>query len=338
MTIWIDIATAAQVLFMAPIAAELRTRGYEVMITSREFAETTALADRHGLEHTVLGKHGGESLAGKSVAIGIRALRLLWFLRAQKISLAVSHSSYSQALAAGLVRIPFVALNDYEGHPGMRIVCRVARRILVPQSFDPRRLAPYGAANGQVETYNGLKEHVYLSTFEPDPRFLAKMGVLPDKVVVTMRPASDISAYHQFENPLFREILESISEHPEAFIVLLPRTSRQREEYGDLRASNVLIPDRVLDGPNLIHHSDLVIGAGGTMNREATVLGTPVYTIFKGELGSVDQHLIESGKMVRVETASDIPKIRIIKKRRDGTLPRERQALVGELVDRILAE
>jgi predicted glycosyltransferase len=104
-----------------------------------------------------------------------------------------------------------------------------------------------------------------------------------------------------------------------------------------MQLANVLIPKEVLDGPNLVYYSDLVIGAGGTMNREATVLGTPVYTVFKGRLGSVDQYLIESGKMVRIENASDTSKIDYCNKTYTGYGSwSQGKDLVNEVVDKIL--
>lgn len=339
MKIWVDLATPPHVLFFRPIIAEFKRRGCEVIITTRHSTETVPLADKYGLAHTPIGAHGGGSLAGKGAAIVWRALKLVWFLRREKITVAVSHGSYSQALAGALMRVPVVALTDYEGHPGGPIVCRVARKMLVPHVFDKERLYRNGTPAERVDTYNGLKEDVYLSDFKPDPAFLERVGIPPDKILVTMRPASEVAAYHQFENPLFEEVLQYISQQPDTFTVVLPRTADQRQKYEARRLSNVLMPDQVLDGPNLIYYSDLVVGAGGTMNREAKALGTPVYNMFKGELGSVDRYLINLGKMVRIEDISDIDKIKICKKSKNGQGAGQNghNGLVHEIVDKILA-
>lgn len=338
MKIWIDMATAPQVLLLCPIIGELQKRGYELFVTTRHSTETVALADRRGLLHTTVGFHGGGTLIGKGGAIVLRAIRLIWLLKRQDFSVAISHSSYSQALAAGLMRIPFVALTDYEGHPGMRIVCRVAKRILVPHVFSKENLYRLGASEDQVKSYNGLKEDVYLAAFTPDPMFLEEEGIPADRILVTMRPASEVAAYHQFRNPLFDEVINYVSSNENTFTVILPRTAKQRQRYKALGLSNVLIPDHVLDGPNLIYYSDLVVGAGGTVNREATVLGTPVYTMFKGGLGSVDQHLIRSGKMVRIEDSTDFSKIEICKKPQAPSVSRRegQDDLVNEVIDEIL--
>jgi predicted glycosyltransferase len=337
MKIWADIANSPQVLFMRPIIAELHKRGHEVITTTRHHSETVSIADRYGLAHTVIGEHGGGTMFGKGKAIALRALNLVRFLRHENVALAVSGSSYSQALAAKWMRIPFVSLNDYEGNPGLHIVCRIAKKILVPDIFNGVNLYRFGATKEKIETYNGLKENLYLGEFTPDPNFLKEAGLPPDRILVTMRPASDVSAYHQYENPLFDEALHYVASHPDTYIVLLPRNESQREKYAAWAYPNLSIPTHVLDGPNLIYHSDVVISAGGTMNREAVVLGSAVYSLFMGLQGSIDQHLIESGKLNWISQSSEIPQIRLCKKLHlNPTYQQRGKELTEEVVDKIL--
>jgi predicted glycosyltransferase len=337
MKVWIDVATPPHVLFFKPIIAELERRGHTVVITSRRSTETVALADYHGLKHTIVGRHGGETLVGKAVAIFARAARLMWLLRREHIDLAVSHGSFSQAPAAGLVRTPVVSLTDYAGHPAGRLVIMFCRRVIVPHVFDAAELYRRGAKKQQVAFYHGLKEDVYLSGFEPEPGFLEHAGIPGDRILVVARPASEVAAYHRFENTLFDEMLQYIDAHDNTFIVVLPRTEEQRERFAALGIRNMMMPGGVLDGPSLVYHADIVIGAGGTMNREAVALGTPVYTMFKGMLGSVDKHLIESGRMVQVLEREDFDKIDV-RKKPDGLAKTQtdKEALINEIVDKIL--
>jgi len=339
MNIWVDIANPPQVLFLRPIITELEKRGHRLFVTTRRHSETISLADRYGLSHKVIGAHGGGTFFGKGIAIVRRALKSVWYLRNQNISLAISSSSYSQAIAAKLLNIPLITFNDYEGNPGMHIICRVAEKILVPDVFSKENLYPYGASEDQIEFYKGLKENVYLSEFVPDPLFLDNVNIPKDKILVTMRPASEVSAYHQFENPLFEEALHYLASHNNTLIILLPRNSEQRHKYEKLGFANVIFPSGVLDGPNLIYYSDLIVGAGGTMNREAVVLGSPVYSLFMGRLGSVDRFLIDSGKMVWIKDSPDINRIKITKR---NTLENKYQQtgrnLVTDIVDRILEQ
>lgn len=339
MNIWVDIANPPQVLFLRPLVGELQRRGHRIVITTRSHSETISLADRFGIQHKVIGAHGGGTMLGKGSAIVLRAINSVLYLRGQDITLAVGSSSYSQAIAAKLMNVPLITFNDYEGNPGLHIICRIAKKIIVPNVFSRENLRSYGASEDRIDFYNGIKENVYLGGFTPDPKFLDSLNISPDSILVTMRPASEVSAYHQFENPLFIEALKYIDGHDNVKIILLPRNSEQRRKYEDLRLKNVIFPDNALDGPNLVYFSDLIVGAGGTMNREAVVLGVPVYSLFMGRLGSVDKTLIDSGKLVWIKESRDIKKIKVAKKNILGKEYQQKgQHLVVEIIDKIMVK
>jgi predicted glycosyltransferase len=66
------------------------------------------------------------------------------------------------------------------------------------------------------------------------------------------------------------------------------------------------------------------------MNREAVALGTPVYTIFEGRLGAVDEGLIQDGRLKRLESADQVQLVK-----RDGSSPervRRDPALLTDLL------
>ena len=334
MKIWIDLATPPQVLFFRPIVAEMKRRDHEVIITTRVFSQTVSLADQFGFDHTVIGYHGGKSLAGKAFGILKRMVGLVAFARGRGIALAVSHNSYAQALAAKVLRFPLVTLMDYEYQPANHIAFRLAWKVIVPEVFPPEALRRYGASESRVERYAGIKEELYLADFVPDQNFLDSLGIPPEKVIVTMRPPATMATYHRFENPLFYEVLQYLLSRPEVYVVLLLRVARQAEELAEKSAANLLIPRGAVDGPNLIYHSDLVISAGGTMNREAVVLGTPVYSIFQGQMGNIDRSLIATGRMCHLRSSADIKKIRLQKKHH---FPSSfgKPELVSYIVDRV---
>jgi uncharacterized protein len=80
------------------------------------------------------------------------------------------------------------------------------------------------------------------------------------------------------------------------------------------------VPDQAIDAQSLIAFADLVISAGGTMNREAVALGTPVWTTFEGRLGAVDERLIAEGRMHRLASAEEV----VLERRTDGAAPSSR--------------
>lgn len=338
MKIWVDLVNAPQVLFMQPIIAELRKRDHEVLITTRDFTETINLANRYCPDHVIVGAHGGKTMIGKVIANLHRAAKLARLIVLRHISLALSHGSISQAITSTMLSIPTVAIGDYEGQPGNHFVCRVIKKLIVPDVLCKTHLHRYGLTDTKVASYPGIKEQVYLASFSPDPAFRDWLGFSDNRIIVAMRPPSEVSAYHRFRNTVFDETLRYVAGNPNTFVVLLPRGVEQRDEYTRFDLKNVFIPQEVIDGPQLVYWSDLVIGAGGTMNREATVLGTPVYTQFQGLAGSVDQHLIKQGKMVRVIDPDDIPSIKICKKQPAENEPwKQGKGLASIIVDKILS-
>jgi len=331
--IWIDLANSPQVLFFRPIIPELERRGHCVTITSRNYAQTSQLADHYGLQHTVVGGHGSKRLYSIAHRILERAWNLLRFARSQGFDLAVSHNSYAQAVAAFMLRIPFVTTMDYEHQPANHLCFRLAREVIVPDSFPQWALHKYGAKPQKTVHYHGLKEQVYLADFTPQRDYLASLGIPEDRVVVVMRPPGDWGLYHNFDNPLFEGVLDHVAKHPKTYIIFLPRITSQAEAARSRGYENLLVSPTALDGPNLLYHADLVISGGGTMNREAAVLGTPAYSVFKGKLAAVDRYLMEQGRMEHISDDTELSAIEISKKK--SRAPLLNKELVNEITDAI---
>ncbi len=170
----------------------------------------------------------------------------------------------------------------------------------MPDAIPPERLYRYGA-RGKIRSYPGLKEEYYLADFEPDPAVLGELGLDRGRPIAVVRTPPEVSLYHRFENDLFAEVLERLRG---AQAVVLPRTGEQRAELK--RTGGFIVPERAIDAQSLIAYADLVVSAGGTMNREAVALGTPVFTVFEGRLGAVDELLIDEGRLRRLARAQDI--------------------------------
>ncbi len=331
MRIWLDLANSPQVLFFRPILTELRRRGHKVEVTTREYAQTIQLADRFGIVHEVVGRHGGRSHLGPIRENLRRVLALIRWLRPRQFDLALSHNSYSQSVAAAVVRIPSVTLMDYEHQPLNHICFRLARRVIVPEPFPREYLAKYGASKKAV-AYPGIKEQLYLSDFEPDPEYLRRESLPTDRSLVVIRPPAPWTAYHRFENELFDQVLQKLSALSDAHLLFLPRLESQAASVQGL--SNVHVAQKVYDGPTLAYHADLLLSGGGTMNREAAVLGTPVFTVFKGRLAATDQYLIGAGRLKQLGREEDLSELRISKTDRKPIL--SSQGLVALVTDQIL--
>jgi predicted glycosyltransferase len=289
---------SAHVLVFRPLIRLLRERGDEVEITARDYAQTLQLLELHGLEATVVGRHGGRSRLGKARSLASRLRALRKWARPRDFDLALAHGSHELTMTARRLGIPSATTHDYEfatlqHHLGMR----AATNVVVPNSIPAERLARFGARPPKLLRYPGLKEEYYLSDFDPDPAVLEQLGVDRDRILVVLRPPPDVSLYHRHSNPLFPQTLGYLGELDTVHAVVLPRTEEQREYVRELALPSVILPDRAVDAQSLIALADVVVSAGGTMNREAAALGVPVYTTYGGRLGGVDEELIRQGRL-----------------------------------------
>jgi uncharacterized protein len=341
MRIWIDLANSPHVPFFRALAAEFGGRGHEVEVTARRFAQTIELAEAAGLAPTVVGGHGGGRLAGKAGNLLGRAWALAGWARGRGFDLAVGHNSYSQVLAARLAAVRAVTLMDYEHQPANHLAFRLASRVVVPEAFPAESLRRYGASAKRVRRYGGIKEDVYLADFEPDPRFpellRTRFGVEGDRdILVVVRPPASEALYHRFENELFDELLASLLARARVKVLLLARSEHQRGLLAARFGSrNLLAPREAVDGPNLIAAADLVVSAGGTMNREAAALGVPAATAYAGRWAAVDEQLVREGRLKRIAARADIAALAVEKK--PAATPRRARGARARVADLILS-
>ena len=298
MRIWIDMTAPAHPLVFRPIIPRLRAAGHEVLVTARDYADTLGLLRMHGIEAEAFGRHGGASRTRKLWQLISRARAMRRYAKGREIDLAWAHGSNDLALAAARLRIPAVDMFDYEfATLQHNIGCRPARRVMTPDRIPPERLVRYGVGPAKLAQYPGLKEEYYLSDFEPDAAVLEPLGLDPARVIVVLRPPPDVSLYHRRSNPLYRQVLHHVGPREEVQAVVLPRTPQQRAEVEQLDLPSLVLPDGPVDAQSLIALADLVVSAGGTMNREAVALGTPVYTTYAARLGGVDEALMREGRL-----------------------------------------
>ncbi|MGK2940033.1 MAG: DUF354 domain-containing protein [Solirubrobacteraceae bacterium] len=317
MRVWIDLTNSPHVLVMRPIVELLRADGHEVRVTARDFAQTLGLLERFGIEHEVVGRHRGGRVAAKAVGLASRSTALTRWAARKKLDLALGHGSNDITVAAAILRIPCATTFDYEWAKVQHTVnCRLAQAVVVPDVIPPERLYPYGA-KGKIHGYEGLKEEYYLADFEPDPAILDELGLNPAEPIAVIRTPPAVSLYHRFENDLFGGVLERVQGRQ---AVVLPRTPEQREEL--VKAGGFIVPERAIDAQSLIAYADLMVSAGGTMNREAVALGTPVWTTFEGRLGAVDERLISEGRMKKL---ADPAQVELRKREGDAQFERVRR-------------
>ncbi len=308
MRVWIDISNSPQVAFFQPLVALLEQRGHTVRVTTREYAQTLELLRLHSLEHDVVGpRHGGAGRVGKARAMSGRLRALRAYARRGDFDLALSHASHELPLVARSLGIRSAYAFDYEFATLQHSLgCRAATRVVVPDAIPAERLARLGARQAKVRSYAGLKEEYYLHGFTPEHAVLDSLAIERERILVVVRTPPEVSLYHRHGSPLFTEVLERLGADPAVAAVVLPRTREQRDAIVARGLESLVVPKHAVDAQSLVALSDLVVSAGGTMNREAVALGVPVYTTFAGRLGAVDEMLVREGRLRILRSADEL--------------------------------
>ena len=338
--IWIDLDNSPHVPFFAPIVEELEKRGYSVVVTARDCFQVRELADLHHLNYRLIGHHSGKNKLKKMAGLLFRALHLIPNAMSKgKPDLAVSMCSRSQLVASTLLRIPSIFTGDYEHAKPFALIH--PDWLLTPEVIPA---AAIHMAPERIYKYPGIKEDVYVPRFVPDPAIRHQLGLVETDVVATVRPPANEAHYHVPESDaLFTAALDYLSQFPQVKLVALPRNDRQEAELrkrwaGLFAAGQMRIPDRVVNGLNLIWYSDLVISGGGTMNREAAALGVPVYSVFRGKTGAVDRYLSSRRRLVLLESVADVQtKIVVARRKRPACPEKQSEAILNVIVGQIIA-
>jgi hypothetical protein len=303
--VWIDVTNSPHVVFFRPLVALLAERGHEIEITARAFAQTLELLEAASLPYEVVGPpHGGAGTAGKVHAMAGRLRALRGWARGRGVDVALSHASHELPLTARTLSIPSAYAFDYEyARVQHGLGCRAATRVVVPEAIPQARLDALGAPARKVRRYAGLKEEYALAGLVPDPAVLEALGLDRSRVLVVVRTPPEVSLYHRHGNPLFADVLDRLGRDAAVQAVVLPRTPEQREAVRALALPSLLVPEHAVDAQSLVALADLVVSAGGTMNREAVALGVPVYTTFAGRQGAVDEQLVAQGRLRELRSA-----------------------------------
>jgi predicted glycosyltransferase len=317
-TVWVDLDNAPHVPFFKPLILGLQKRGHRVLVTVRDYGYTRDLMEKTGIPYVLIGRHSGKKIYRKVFGILWRVVSLIRWSAGRKIDVGVSHGSRAIVLACAVRRTPCVTMYDYE-FVSTSVYHKLSSKVLVPSILPAELLKSKGLEEKRLTQYPGLKEEIYLGEFTPDPSILTSLRIDPSQVIAVFRPPATVAHYH---DPLSEEITQALfdrmSDLENVVGVVTPRTASQAESIRRSlkNPSNFRILDKPVNGLNLMAHADLVVGGGGTMNREAALLGVPVYSVFTAKVGTIDRTLSEAGKLTFVRTLADIDRVKFVKRER----------------------
>lgn len=323
--IWIDITNSPHSILFNPIIKKLKKSGYDITVTARDYAQTIGLLNMFGIEYKLIGDHKGKNKFKKIWGLFQRSWQLYWFAYNKNFAASLSMSSQTAMITSRILGIPHMTLFDYEYTAGHHINFRLSQRILAPLGVEKKVMRRHGATKKKIVFYPGLKEqfyiHYYMKEYNKkykDSNPLKKQFNISDnQILIVLRPEATVAHYQTNKNDLIFDLVEYLSKSPKKpIIIVLPRIKGQKEQYKAKNYKNVIIPEEAINGIDLVASADLVIGAGGTVNREAAAVGTPAYSLFGGgQFGAVDRMLFETKRMIKIETKKDFKKIKIEKKK-----------------------
>lgn len=328
MRVWIDIDNAPHVAFFRPIIADLRAAGAEVKLTARARAYVPELLSAACIDHDVIGRGQPRGFVGKALAVGGRSLDLAWWARGRAFDVAIGHGSRALPPAASALRIPNMTTYDYE-YVNSRVFDSFCDRIVLPRIVHDTLTQK----SRKHHYYEGFKEEVYLDANAADPGLRDSLGIPAESVMVVVRPPARAAHYHdERSEAISSAIVRRFTNAPAVAVVWLRRDPGDPVPAGP----NIIAPGTPVDGVSLLAAADLVVSGGGTMIREAALLGTPAYSMFMGREGAVDKELARRGWLKRLNEPRDVESISIERKRA-ATRPRIRATVRGELISQIVA-
>jgi uncharacterized protein len=306
--VWVDLTNTAHIYVLRPLVERLEQAGHDVEITARPLSQTVQALEGWGHSHTVVGRHGGAGRAGKARAAAGRVSALVRFARGRRFDCALAHGSTDLPVVCRLFGIPNTTMFDYEWATiQLGLNCRLASRTLAPYAIPVERLERLGARGTRLVRYPGLKEEYYLYDFRPDRGVLGELGLDPSRLLCIVRTSPAYALYlGGRESALLPRVLERLADDERTQTVVLTRTPQQSEAIDALGLPRTVVPRKTVDARSLIAIADVVVSAGGTMNREAAVLGTPVWSIFDGRMGAVDELLMREGRLRMLASPDDL--------------------------------
>jgi predicted glycosyltransferase len=320
--IWFDADNGPHVLIMRPLVEALTAQGHEVVFSARDRTSTCELLDLYGFQYTKVGAAYGSGMSGKIKGTLGRAWSLMRAMKKIKADVSFGHGSRALPIASFLMGVPTVTMYDYEWvDPTLFNWC--CRHILLPQAISLDRCREAKIASKKVVSYPGYKEELYLGGRQFDGTIAADLGLRDDSVRVLLRPPATTAHYHNPEAEVILDaILAQLAEIENVQLVFLPRTPDQLELPKAAGVKEIIVPQKVYDGPSLVATMDLVISGGGTMTREAAIMNIPSYSFFKGTAGMVDEALAKAGLLTLVGNDEEVRnKLQVVKKSGSAVQP-----------------
>jgi predicted glycosyltransferase len=307
--IHVDVLTPKQALFLGEVIKALKKRNHDILVTTRKYREAEEMLQLLKIKPTVVGQYGKDTLEGKLKASLSRTADLSVLLRRDKPTVSLSFSSPEAARASFGLAIPHICISDSpHAEATSKLAIPLSEKLLTPWIIPKKAWLKVGAREDMVEKYRALDPVVWIRGYKVNSAVIKQLDISRGDTIVTVRPEESYAAYllkrvKNLTTPtIVKKLLKVLGDR--AKVVVLPRYDDQASVLKEKLDDKVIVPEKTVDGCNLLTYSTAFIGSGGTMTAESALLGVPTFSCYPSQPTYVDRYLIRQ-KLIRRLTKPD---------------------------------
>lgn len=254
------------------------------IFTARNYKPIPELIKLYGIDAKIIGVHGGKENIKKLNASSRRIVELADYIKDKNADVAVHKHSVEAARVAWGLGIKSISFIDNELMvPQNMLVCPLSNVLIAPICINQYVLRNFTPSHVSILQFDGVCEVANVYKYKPSENVLKKLNLKTDKPIIVLRGEPLLASYNK-KSSIVKNIIEKIkSDVPDAQVVHVSRDGEQIENVQE-----------TFDARSLCYYADIVISGGGTMTREAALLGTRAITYFYNPL-SVDKYLMKFG-------------------------------------------
>lgn len=293
MKVWYDACTGKHVRYGVAIAKKLRSIGHEVILTTRKHPDTVALADFLEEKFIVVGRYNPKSLLTRLKESTRRQLFFCKIFDKNGFDIAISHGSVDQCRVAFGLGKPIILTVDTPYAEAVHRLTLPLSDFIVASKAIPRKYLQKYNVKGEIISFDGVDEVAWIRDFKPKTTY--DFG----KPLIVVRQIEEKAVYTKVAMGMvaLAKNLTNLGK-----VVFLPRYHRKN-------IRGLIVPNRFVDSASLVAQADLLVGAGGTITREAALQGTPTIVVNAFQNQYVNDFLAEKGFPIFKAKTSDVPKL-----------------------------
>ncbi|MGQ4891846.1 MAG: DUF354 domain-containing protein [Candidatus Njordarchaeia archaeon] len=289
MLVWFDSNTTKHAIFFSVIGKKLSEKGYKVIHTVRRYDAIISVMKRLNEKPYIVGEYGGKTLMGKLKASVEKTINILKLFEEEDIKPGVSihYASPEAARIAYGVGMTSIAFDDSpHSIPPLKLAVVLSNFLLTSKVF-PKELFSNYIPESKIIQYYSIDEVEWVTFISPDLTVMKKLGLENENYII-FRPEEAFASYYleyssgkplAMGEKIFKWILRNFKQYK---ILVLPRYIEQAAVLREIGGDNVIIPEEPILTIDVLPKAKMVITGGGTMAKEAALLGIPTLTYFPG--------------------------------------------------------